>query len=108
MTLVLLDPARAAATTDDCFEVRVVAGDGREVSADYATAITLTFLREALGCPLMRASELYRELLANSSAVRWGDVCVEFERLQLLDEQLHGVCVRQDTDAPVVLGRRSK
>src|SRR5262249_48531379 len=56
LLLVLTDPDRAARTEDDVFKVTVIAEDGRREPANFATAVTLTFLREALGCPMTQAS----------------------------------------------------
>lgn len=91
MTLALISPSAAASQVDEDFEVRTVARDGREVPADYGTAITLTFLREALGLPLMRASEVYRKLLSNTDGCSYGDVELGFLQLQLGDKTLHGI-----------------
>jgi tetratricopeptide (TPR) repeat protein len=74
--LVLTDPARAAATADDVLGVTVITGDGRRVPADLGTALTLTFLREVLGCPLTTASALYARLLGGEAEVAWGGAAV--------------------------------
>src|SRR5262249_33600147 len=62
LLLVLTDPDRAARAEDDVFKVTVITEDGRRAPANFATAITLTFLREALGCPMTQASALYARL----------------------------------------------
>jgi tetratricopeptide (TPR) repeat protein len=79
LRLVLRDPARAARTEDDAFQVTVISADGRAAPADLGTAATLTFLREALGCPLTTASALYARLLAGAPEAAWGDALVRFE-----------------------------
>ena len=61
--------------------------------ADYATAISLTFLREALGCPLMRASQQYRTLLDSQADTSTGDAQIGFEQVQLQGKTLHGILV---------------
>ncbi len=86
--LVLTDPERAARTTDDVFQVTVIAHDGRRVAADFGTALTLTFLREALGCPLTQASAIYARLLAEETEVEWGGATVGFA-----SEPRHGIKV---------------
>jgi len=78
LVLVLTDPARATRTEDDVFEVTVVAEDGRRVPADRATALTLTFLREALGCPMTTASAIYARLLGGEAEVEWGGAVAAF------------------------------
>ena len=77
LTLVLRDPEIASGLTDDVFQVSAVNERGEEVSADYATAITLTFLREALGCPMTRAGQLYAILLEEQTAT-WGGATLSF------------------------------
>ena len=91
MTLALRSPDKAASTSDEDFEVSTVSGDGQEVPADYGTAITLTFLREALGLPLMRASEIFRKLLDQTEGFSFGDVNLGFGVVQLHDAKLHGI-----------------
>lgn len=86
--LVLTDPERAARTPDDVYQVTVVARDGRRAPADLGTAVTLTFLREALGCPLTTASAIYARLLAGEAAVAWGGATVAFG-----SEPRHGITV---------------
>lgn len=85
LTLVLLDPDRAARTIDEAFEVTVVSRAGRAERADLATAASLTFLREALGCPLTRASEVYASLLRDGQAVVWAGVAVSLRSVELGD-----------------------
>lgn len=93
--LVLTDPERAARTEDDVFHVTVVAQDGRRVAADYGTALTLTFLREALGCPLTQASAIYARLLAGEAEVEWGGATVGFASVPR-----HGIRVARSRPDP--------
>jgi tetratricopeptide (TPR) repeat protein len=93
LALVLPEPARAAAAADEAFRVEVVHHDGSKKSANYATAVTLTFLREALGCPMTRASAIYAELLASRQPVEWAGARISFDAVQLGSDQLHGVFV---------------
>jgi tetratricopeptide (TPR) repeat protein len=76
--LALTDPDRATRSEDDVFKVTVIAKDGRQEPVDYATAVSLTFLREALGCPMTHASELYAALLQGSPSLDWGSATVRF------------------------------
>jgi tetratricopeptide (TPR) repeat protein len=76
--LVLTDPDRAARAEDDQFKVTVVGKDGRSEPATFAMAVTLTFLREALGCPMTQASELYARLLGGEAGVEWGGATLGF------------------------------
>jgi tetratricopeptide (TPR) repeat protein len=80
MTLVITDPTRAAKASDDTFKVNVVGDDGARRAVNFATAASLTFLREALGCPMTKASELYATLLAGGegSSATWGGVTLTF------------------------------
>jgi len=96
LLLVLTDPERAARAEDDTFKVTVVAEDGRHEPADFATAITLTFLREALGCPMTQASTLYARLLGGEAEISWGGATLAFASTPRPDrpsEQRHGVRV---------------
>jgi tetratricopeptide (TPR) repeat protein len=96
LILVLTDPDRAARAEDDTFKVTVVAKDGRREPANFATAITLTFLREALGCPMTQASELYARLLGGEASVEWGGATLAFDSVPRPDkpsERRHGVRV---------------
>lgn len=77
MMLVFTDPYKAARELDDTFKVTAIAEDGRQTTANYATGASITFLREALGCPMTKASELYGRLLAGESSVEWGGVLLE-------------------------------
>lgn len=94
--LVLTDPDRAARRDDDTFKVTVVAEDGRQVAANYATAVSLTFLREALGCPMTHASGLYQRLLAGEPSVEWRGLTARFASVPRHDrpsESRHGILV---------------
>jgi hypothetical protein len=71
MMLVLPDPDRAAKKRDNVFRVTVVGTSGRREPANYATAVTLTFLRETLGAPMTQASELYKRLLGGERSIEW-------------------------------------
>jgi tetratricopeptide (TPR) repeat protein len=98
LLLVLTDPERAARAEGDAFKVTVLAADGRRAPADLATAVTLTFLREALGCPMTHASELYARLLAGAAEVEWGGAVLAFDSVPRPDrpgEQRHGVRARR-------------
>jgi tetratricopeptide (TPR) repeat protein len=78
LMLVLVDPVKAAKKRDDVFRVTVVGTSGRREPANYATAITLTFLREALGAPMTQASELYARLLSGEKSVDWSGARLAF------------------------------
>jgi tetratricopeptide (TPR) repeat protein len=93
LMLLLSDPERAAAQEDDTFKVTVVSDDGHHVPANLATAATLTFLREALGCPLTRASQLYAKLLETQQPVRWAGSLVSLAEIGEGDDARHGVRV---------------
>jgi cytochrome c-type biogenesis protein CcmH/NrfG len=96
LLLVLTDPDRAARAEDDVFRVTVIADDGRQQPANFATAITLTFLREALGCPMTQAGALYGRLLGGEAKVEWGGATVAFDSVPRPDkpsERRHGVRV---------------
>ncbi len=68
LTLVLPSPERAARAEDDLFRVTVVDEAGHPKPTDLGTAATLTFLREALGCPMTQAAALYTRLLSGGEA----------------------------------------
>ncbi|KYF93589.1 hypothetical protein BE18_19020 [Sorangium cellulosum] len=76
--LALTDPDRAARAEDDVFEVTVIGEDGRQAPVSYATGASLTFLREALGCPMTQASALYASLLKGSPSIDWGGATLRF------------------------------
>jgi tetratricopeptide (TPR) repeat protein len=97
LMLVLLDPDRAARTADDTFKVTVIADDGRHEPTNYATAVSLTFLREALGCPMTTAGELYGRLLGGGplgAPIEWGGARLSLASAPRPDrptEQRHGI-----------------
>jgi hypothetical protein len=94
LTLVLPDPERAAKARDAVYGVTVVGKDGRRGAADFATAVTLTFLREALGVPLTQAGVFYGRLLAGEAAVDFAGARVRFTSRPHPKEQgeeLHGL-----------------
>jgi tetratricopeptide (TPR) repeat protein len=96
LMLVLTDPEKAAKKRDDVFRVTVVGTTGRREPANYATAITLTFLREALGAPMTQASELYARLLGGEKSIDWSGVRLGFA--SVVDpagkgEAMHGLAV---------------
>jgi tetratricopeptide (TPR) repeat protein len=96
LLLVLTDPDRAARAEDDVFKVTVIAEDGRRAPANFATAVTLTFLRESLGCPMTQASALYARLLGGEPSVEWGGGVLGFDSVPRPDkptERRHGVRV---------------
>ena len=98
LILVLTDPDRAGRSEDDVFKVTVVAEDGHTMPADFATAITLTFLREALGCPMTQASALYQRLLGGEAKVEWGGALLAFDSVPRADkpsERRHGLRVNR-------------
>lgn len=78
LMLVLTDPAKAARAEDDVFKVTVIGKDGSQKAANYATGVSLTFLREALGCPMTHASELYSRLVGGEPSVEWGGAILSF------------------------------
>jgi hypothetical protein len=96
LLLVLVDPQKAAKKRDNVFRVTVVGTSGRREPANYATAITLTFLREALGAPMTQASELYARLLGGAKSIDWSGARLEFcsvPRPDRPDETMHGLSV---------------
>jgi tetratricopeptide (TPR) repeat protein len=96
LMLILLDPERAAKKRDDVFRVTVVGKSGEREPANFATAVTLTFLREALGVPLTHASELYGRLLAGEKSIEWGGARLRFAsvpRAEDPSELVHGLSV---------------
>jgi tetratricopeptide (TPR) repeat protein len=96
LMLVLVDPVKAAKKRDDVFRVTVVGTTGRREPANYATAITLTFLREALGAPMTHASEFYARLLGGEKSIDWSGVRLEFASVPDpagKGEAMHGLSV---------------
>ncbi len=96
MTLVLTDPERAAAEEDDVFRVTAIGDDGKTRTTNLATATSITFLREALGCPMTTASALYGRLLGGEATVEWGGAVLSWKTLPRPDkpaEMRHGLSV---------------
>lgn len=96
LLLVLTDPKRAGEEEDDKFQVTVIAEDGRRVPVNYATAVSITFLREALGCPMTHAGELYARILGGADGVEWGGAQIRFDSVPRHDkpaERRHGIRV---------------
>jgi tetratricopeptide (TPR) repeat protein len=96
LMLVLVDPEKAAKKRDDVFRVTVVGTSGRREPANYATAVTLTFLREALGAPMTQASELYARLLGGEKSIEWSGARLAFASVPDpagKDETMHGLSV---------------
>jgi tetratricopeptide (TPR) repeat protein len=96
MTLVLTDPERAAAEEDDVFRVTAIGDDGKARTTNLATAMSLTFVREALGCPMTQATALYGRLLAGEPTVEWGGATLSWKSLQRPDkptETRHGLSI---------------
>lgn len=91
LTAVLVDPEHAARRPDDVFEVTIVGRTGVAERADLATGSLLTFLREALGCPMTRAGELYAALLREASVVHWGGVQLAWRALDFGDGERIGL-----------------
>ncbi|MFO0592487.1 MAG: tetratricopeptide repeat protein [Polyangiaceae bacterium] len=103
MALVVTDPARAAEEEDDVFRVTAIGADGKTRTTNLATATSITFLREALGCPMTTASALYGRLLAGESTVDWGGAVLAWKSLpppEKPEETRHGLSVaRKPPDA---------
>jgi tetratricopeptide (TPR) repeat protein len=96
MMLVLPDPDRAAKKRDNVFRVTVVGTSGRREPANYATAVTLTFLRETLGAPMTQASELYKRLLGGERSIEWSGAHLGFAsvpRPEREGDAMHGLAV---------------
>jgi cytochrome c-type biogenesis protein CcmH/NrfG len=100
MMLVLPDPDKAAKKRDNVFKVTVVGTSGRREPANYATAVTLTFLRETIGAPMTQVSELYARLLGGERALEWGGARLAFASVPRPDrpgDSLHGLSVTLGT-----------
>lgn len=93
------DPDRAARAEDDTFKVTVIARDGGRTPVNFAVAATLTFLREALGCPMTQTSVLYGQLLSArdvNAAVTWSGAELTFDSILHPDrptDRWHGIKV---------------
>ena len=97
LLLVLTDPDRAARSEDDAFKVTIIAEDGRREPVSFATAVSITFLREAIGCPMTQASAIYARLLGGESTVEWGAAILTWDTVPRPDkpsEPRHGIRVR--------------
>jgi Tfp pilus assembly protein PilF len=97
LLLVLTDPDRAARSGDDTFKVTVIAEDGHREPVSFATAASLTFLREALGCPMTQASAIYARLLGGEASLEWGSATLTWDTVPRPDkpsEPRHGIRVR--------------
>lgn len=77
--LALTDPARVARAVDDTLGITVIGADGQPRPVDRGTALTLTFLREAAGCPLTQASAIYARLLGGEASVVWAGAVIGWE-----------------------------
>jgi tetratricopeptide (TPR) repeat protein len=97
LLFVLSDPDTANRKRDAFFQVTVVARDGRREPASYATAATLTFLREAMGMPMTRAAELYAELLAGAPSIEHGGLEAKFATTEGPSGTLNGLLVTRKT-----------
>ncbi len=96
LLLVLTDPDRAAKSEDDTFKVTVIAEDGHREPVSFATAVSLTFLREALGCPMTQASAIYARLLGGEATLTWGSATLAWDSVPRPDkpgEPRHGIRV---------------
>lgn len=107
MMLVLPDPDKAAKKRDTVFRVTVVGTSGRREPANYATAVTLTFLRETLGAPMTQASELYARLLGGERTIDWSGARLCFASVPRPDREgdtMHGLSVTLSPGAPETSG----
>lgn len=86
MMLVFSKPDEAARAADDTFYVKVIGEDGSKKAANYATGASLTFIREAIGCPMTQASELYRQLLSGEQKAEWGGAVLRFSSMPRPDK----------------------
>jgi len=91
--LVLTDPDKANRKKDTSFQVTVVAKDGRREPASYATAVSLTFLREGMGMPMTQAAELYARLLSGVESVDYGGLEARFAAREASGGSLNGLLV---------------
>jgi tetratricopeptide (TPR) repeat protein len=93
MTLALVDPRTAMSERDDAFDVTVVQKDGKNERADRGTAWMLTFLREALGCPLTRAAGVYARLVNEKRRVSFAAASVAWAEIEIGERSLVGLRV---------------
>ena len=73
-----VDDADAPGADAARFGVTVVGVAGAQGDTSYATAATLTFLREAVGVPMTEAAHLLARLLTAAAPVRRGDAEASF------------------------------
>jgi len=95
LLFVLTDPDAANRKRDNSFQVTVVAKDGSREPASYATAASLTFLREAMGMPMTQAAEVYSQLLGGSSSLEYGGLEARFAGAEGSTGPLNGLLVRK-------------
>jgi tetratricopeptide (TPR) repeat protein len=93
LILVLPFPDRAAREEDEVFRVTVLDDAGHPKPADLGTAATLTFLREALGCPMTEAARLLARLVTTNDAAQWGGAKVAFVTSPGASSERHGLRV---------------
>jgi hypothetical protein len=93
LLFVLTDPDAANRKRDTVFQVTVVAKDGRREPASYATAASLTFLREAMGMPMTRAAELYARLLGGQDSIEYGGLEARFAEAEGAGGPVNGLLV---------------
>jgi tetratricopeptide (TPR) repeat protein len=92
LMLVLPDPQRASKARDAVYGVTVVGKDGRRAPADFATAVTLTFLRESIGLPLTQAGVFYSRLIAGEPRIDFGGASIKFaSRPSDRGDEIHGL-----------------
>ena len=93
LTFILPNPEAAARASGEAFQVTVVREELPEGTTNFATAATLTFLREALGCPMTTASSLYARALGGEEGVSWAGAKLRFVEESLGDHSVHGLRV---------------
>ena len=86
MTLVLTDPDRAAKEEDDVFRVTAIGADGKTRTTNLATAASITFLREAVGCPMTTATTLYSRLLAGEAPLEYAGAVLAWKSIPRPDK----------------------
>ncbi|MBK8251564.1 MAG: tetratricopeptide repeat protein [Polyangiaceae bacterium] len=96
LTLVVTDPTRAAEEQDEAFKVTAIGDDGKTRTTNLVTAMSLTFVREALGCPMTQATSLYGRLLGGEPKVEWGGAAIGWKSIPRPDkptETRHGLSI---------------
>ncbi|MEZ4300705.1 MAG: tetratricopeptide repeat protein [Polyangiaceae bacterium] len=104
MTLVVTDPARAAEEGDDVFKVTAIGDDGTTRTTNLATAMSITFVRESVGCPMTQASALFSRLLGGEKSVEWGGAVLAWKSLPRPDkptETRHGLSIARKRSLPL-------